>query len=195
MLPTVDEEGVDANRAARKPPCVRKVGPSDYPTIRPVQQSSGGKASKRPPNIPLTKPLESSVAQLSDALAGDAEHGADLFEGVLAAPFQAEVEAQYFCVAWREGGERLLDLVGEEAVHRLLLGVGHLVGDEPLDERAVAFRVHGRVEAHVARVEGGERLHHVHRESGEHAQLLRARLTIELLPENLTRLDDAGEIG
>ena len=67
----------------------------------------------------------------------------------------------------RERAERLLDLVVEEAVHRLFFRVGHLVGDEALDERAVALGVHGRVEAHVAGIEGGERLHDVDREAGE----------------------------
>ena len=91
--------------------------------------------------------------------------------------------------------ERLLDLVGEEAVHRFLFRVRHLVGDEALDERAIAFRIHRGVEAHVARVERGQRLHDVHRETGELRQLFGARLAIELLAQDLARLDDAREVG
>ena len=91
--------------------------------------------------------------------------------------------------------ERLLDLVGEEAVHRLLFRVRHLVGDEALDERAIAFGIHRRVESHVARVERGERLHDVDRQTGELRQLFGARLAVELLAQDLARLDDAREIG
>ena len=55
--------------------------------------------------------------------------------------------------------------------------------------------IHRRVEADVARVERGERLHDVDRQSGELRQLFRARLAIELLAEDLGRLDDAREVG
>ena len=66
-------------------------------------------------------------------------------------------------MASRGGSVRsaLLDLLGEEAVHRLLFGVGLLVGDEALDERAIALGIERRVEPDVAGVERGERLHHV----------------------------------
>jgi hypothetical protein len=57
--------------------------------------------------------------------------------------------------------ERNLDLVGEEAIHRLLFRVRHLVSDEPLDERPIAFGIHGRIETDVTRVERGKRLHDV----------------------------------
>ena len=91
--------------------------------------------------------------------------------------------------------ERLLDLVVEEAVHRLFFRVRHLVGDEPLDERAVALGIHRRVEPHVAGVERGERLHDIDREPGEVRELLGVGLAPQLLAQNLGRLDDAREIG
>ena len=117
-------------------------------------------ASARPTSP--SEPLERAVAQLADALAGDAEHAADLLERVLAPALEPEVEPQHLGVARRQRAERLLDLVGEEAVHRLPLRCrGMLVGDEALDERAVAFGIERRVEPHVARVERGERLHDV----------------------------------
>ncbi len=78
-----------------------------------------------------------------------------------------------------------LDLVVEEAVHRLLFGVRHLVGDEALDERAIAFRIHRRIETHVARVERGERLHDIDRQAGELRQLFGARLATQLLTQDL----------
>src|SRR5690348_2862971 len=91
-------------------------GESDGQTVRPLRCE----AAKRPAHIPLTQPLQRPVAQLADPLARDAEHRADLLERVLASAFKAEVEAQHLGVARRQGAERLLDLVGEEAVHRLL---------------------------------------------------------------------------
>src|SRR5215208_384285 len=154
-----------------------------------------GEAAERAAHVALAKALERAVAELPDALARDAEHRADLLERVLAPALQAEVQPEHLRVARRERAEGLLDLVGEEAVHRLLLGVGHLVGDEALDEGAVALGVHRRVEAHVARVERRERLHHVHRQPGELRELLEARLATQLLAQDLRRLDDAREVG
>ena len=57
------------------------------------------------------------------------------------------------------------DVVGEEAVHGFFFGVGHFVGHEAFDERAIAIGIHGCVEAHVAGVEGGERLHDIDRQT------------------------------
>ena len=91
--------------------------------------------------------------------------------------------------------ERLLDLVGQEAVHRFFFGVGHLVGDESLDERAIAFGIHRRIEPHIAGVEGGERLDDIDRESGELRELLGVRLAAQLLAQGLGRFDDAREVG
>src|SRR5215208_6187159 len=153
-----------------------------------------GEAAERAADVTSAQPLERAIAELPDALARDAEHRADLLERVLAPAFQAEVQPEDLGVARRERVERLLDLVGEEAVHRLLLGVGHLVGDEALDQRAIALRVQRRVEPHVAGVQRGERLDDVDRQPGELRQLLRARLAAELLPQDLGRLYDAREV-
>src|SRR5215208_1018678 len=153
-----------------------------------------GEAAERAAHVAFAKALERAVAELPDALARDAEHRADLLERVLAPALQAEVQPEHLRVARRERVERLLDLVGEEAVHRLLLGVGHLVGDEALDQRAIALRVHRRVEPHVAGVQRGERLDDVDRQPGELRQLLGARLPAKLLPQDLRRLDDAREV-
>jgi len=131
---------------------------------------------------------------LANALARDAKHRADLFERVLASALEAEVETQNLCVARRQRAERLLDLVGEEAIHCFLFRVRHLVGDEPLDERAIAFGIHRRVEADVARVERRQRLNHVHRKTGQLRELFRARLAVELLAKDLGRLDDSRKI-
>src|SRR5688500_2785316 len=155
----------------------------------------GREAAEGAPDVALAEPLERAVAQLAHALARDAEHRADLLERVLAPALEAEVEAQHLGVARRERAERLLDLVGEEAVHRLLLGVGHLVGDEALDQRAVALGVHRRVAAHVAGVERGQRLHDVDRQAGELRELLGRRLAAQLLAQDLGGLDDARQVG
>src|SRR5688500_10321232 len=106
--------------------------------------------------VSLTEPLQCTVAKLTNTLARDAEHRADLLECVLASAFEAEVQSQHLRIPRRKRRQGSLDLVVEEAVHCLLLGVGHFVGDEPLDQRAIALRIHWRVEPHIARVERGE---------------------------------------
>ena len=86
---------------------------------------------------------------------------------MFAATFESEVETKHFGIARRKRRQRELDLVGEEAIHRLLLGVGHFVRDKPLDERPVALGIHGRVQPNVAGVQRRQGLHHVDRKSGE----------------------------
>src|SRR5688572_6811595 len=91
-------------------------------------------AAQRSADVSLAQPLEGAIPQLANAFTGDAEHGADFLERMFAAPFETEVEAQYFRVARRKRGQRELDFVGEEAIHRFFFRVGHFVGDEALDE-------------------------------------------------------------
>src|SRR6476646_8092717 len=89
------------------------------------------------PNARPTSPSRSRLRARSRSwrtLARHTEHRADLLERVLPSALEAEVQAQHPRVARRERPERELDLVREEAVHRLFLGVRHLVGNEPLDE-------------------------------------------------------------
>jgi len=106
---------------------------------------------------------------------------------MLASALEAEVEAEDLGVAGRECVEGALDLVVQEAVHGLLLGVGQLVGHEALDEGAVAFGVHGGVEADVAGVEGGERLDDIDGQAGQLRQLLGVGLAAKLLAQDLGR--------
>src|SRR5215831_5384626 len=171
--------------------------PSAFEPLPPLPPSPelGGEAAQCAADVAFAQALERAVAKLSDSLARDAEHGADLLERVLAAALEPEVQAEDFGVAWRERAQGLLDLVGEEAVHRLFLSIRHLVGHEALDERPVALGIHRRVEADVRGVERGERLDDVDREAGELRQLLGARLAVELLAENLGRLDHSRKVG
>src|SRR6185436_1942351 len=150
-----------------------------------------GDAAQCPSYVAFAQALERTVAQLADALARDAKHGADLFERVFATALESEVQTEYLRVARRQRTKCKLDLIGEEAIHGFLFGVRHLVGDEAFDERAIAFGVHGRVETHIAGVERGERLHHVDREARQLRQLFGTRLATELLTKDLRRLDDA----
>src|SRR5688500_17692855 len=96
-------------------------------------------AAQRATDVALAKALERAIAKLTDALARDAEHRADLLERVLTSALESEVQAEDLRVPRRERAERLLDLVVQEAIHCLLFGVGHLIGDEPLDEGAIAL--------------------------------------------------------
>ncbi len=153
-----------------------------------------GEAAQRAPDFAFAQPLERAVAQLPHPLTRDAQHGADFLERVLAAPVQTEVQTQHLGIAGRERAQRFLDFIGEEAVHGFLFRIGHLVGYEALDECAIPFRVHGRIESHVTGVERGERLHDVHREPRQVRQLLRIGLTTQLLPQDLRRLDNAREV-
>src|SRR5689334_9720653 len=150
--------------------------------------------AESPTNISFAQTLERPVAELANTLARDAKQRTDFLERVLASALETEIQSENFRVARRQRGERRLDLVVEEAIHRLFLGVGHLVGDETLDQRAIAFRIHRRIETDVAGVERGERLNDINRKTGEVRQLFRSWLSPHLLTQNLRRLDDAREI-
>src|SRR5829696_8469263 len=102
-----------------------------------VNQLSG-KASQSSPYISLSQSLESTIAKLSNALAGDAEHRADFLESMLASGFETEVETQNFRIARRKSRKCRLDLIVEEAVHCFLFGIGHFVSNETLDQRAIS---------------------------------------------------------
>src|SRR5688500_6794067 len=65
----------------------------------------GGEAAQGPAHIAFAKALERAVAQLSHALAGHAEHRADLLERVLAPTFEAEVQAEHLRVTRRQRAE------------------------------------------------------------------------------------------
>src|SRR3954453_3356443 len=151
----------------------------------------GREGRQRAADVALAQALERAIAKLAHPLAGDAEHPADLFQGVFPAAVEPEVEPEHLGVARRQGAERRLDLLGEEAVHRLLFGVALLVGDEAVDQAAIAFGVEWRVQPDVGRVERRERLHHVERQSGGPRDLLGRGLAPELLPERLGGADDA----
>src|SRR5438034_3054127 len=115
------------NKAARAGP-----GPPEFWNCVPraVSCCLRGEAAEGATDVALAEALEGPVAKLAHPLAGDAEHRADLLECVLTAAFEPEVEPQDLRVARRQRAERLLDLIGEEAIHRLFLGIGHLIGDE-----------------------------------------------------------------
>src|SRR2546430_1988772 len=143
----------------------------------------------------FAQPLQGAVAQLADALARDAEHAADLFQRVLPPAVQPEVEAQHLGVALLQAVQGRLDLVGQEAVHRLLFRIREVFGDEALDQRAVAVGVERRIEAYVAGVERGERLHDLERQLRGVGDLLRRRLAAQRLPQVLRRAHAARQAG
>ena len=71
--------------------------------------SGGGQVSQHLSDRPLAEALERSIAQLAHALASDAEHFADLVQGVLAIRLEAEIEAENLGVARGKGEECTLD--------------------------------------------------------------------------------------
>src|SRR5438045_1845920 len=125
---------------------------------------SGSEARESFADVSVAQSLECAVAQLTNAFACDAQHSADLFERMLTSTVETEIEAQHFCIAALQRIERLLDLIRQEAIHRLIFRIRQVLGDEALDERAVTIGVERRVEPHVARVERGERPHDLERQ-------------------------------
>src|SRR5260221_3602026 len=119
----------------------------------------GCEARERLADLAVTQPLQRAVAQLTHAFARDAEHSPDLFQGMLTATIKAEVEAQDLGIAPLQRVQRLLDLVGQEAIHRLIFRVRQVLGDEPLDERAITVGIERPVEPDAARAQRGERPH------------------------------------
>src|SRR5687768_9074133 len=95
--------------------------------------------SQRPPNVPFTEALERPVPKLTDALTGNSEQRANLLERVLSPALEPKVQPEDLGIPRRQRRKRRLDLIVEEAVHCFLLGVRHLVGDEALDQRAIAL--------------------------------------------------------
>ena len=68
---------------------------------------------------------------LADALARDAEFGADFFERVLDAIMQAVAHFQNLALFRRKVVEHFANLVGQDATRRILIGAKDLViGDE-----------------------------------------------------------------
>src|SRR5260370_38927122 len=106
------------------------------PAIASEYTGSGLRRERRErlPDVAVAQPLERAIPQLPHSFARHAEHAADLLERVLAAAVQTEVEPQHLGVAPLQRRERLLDLVRQEPVHRLVLGVGEVLGDEALDQ-------------------------------------------------------------
>src|SRR5256886_14318685 len=91
---------------------------------------------------------------------------------------------------WRRAAaacQRLLDLVRQEAVHRLVFRVGKIFRDEALDQRAIPVRIERRIEPHVPGVEGREGLHHLERQLGSVGDLLRRGPAPQGLPQGLRR--------
>src|SRR5688500_18522749 len=80
---------------------------------------------------------------LADALAGDAELVADLFEGTLAAVVEAEAELEHAALAAREGVEHFLDLLLEHLVGGDLGRRGRGVVLDEVAEVAVLFLADG----------------------------------------------------
>src|SRR3954467_4435105 len=98
-----------------------------------------GEASECTANVALAQSLQRTIAKLANTLTRDAEHRADLLERVLAPTLETEVQSGHLRIARRQRAERLLDFVVEETIHCFLFSIRHLVGNEPLDERSIAF--------------------------------------------------------
>src|SRR5256885_2084839 len=121
------------------------TGPSSSIMERETCSALCREARQRLAYLAAPQALQAPTPQLPHPLARYAEHAADLLERVLAAAVQAEIQAQHLGVAPLQRAQRLLDLVRQEAVHRLVFRVGEVFGDEPLDQRAIAVRIERRI--------------------------------------------------
>src|SRR2546427_2749852 len=74
-------------------------------------------------DVSIAQAFQRAITQLPDALPCDAEHAADLLECVLAPTIETEIEPQHLRIAPLQRIQRLLDLVGQEAIHRLIFRV------------------------------------------------------------------------
>src|SRR5436309_5395876 len=97
-------------------------------------------ATERTADVAFAQPLQRTITQLTHALACHAEHRADLLERVLSTTLETEIQSEYLRIARRQRTKRLFNFVVQEAIHRFLFRIRHLVGDESLDERPIAFR-------------------------------------------------------
>ena len=96
---------------------------------------------------------------LANALAGDAEALAYLFQSVRAAVLQPEAIVQHFALALGEGVEHLLDLLVEQVSGRGLLGVGKFPVLDEVAELAVLLLADGRFEGDGELCDAADLLH------------------------------------
>src|ERR1051325_3304214 len=75
-------------------------------------------ASEGATHVAFAEALQRAIAQLANPLARDTEHRADFFQGVLSATFETEIETKHLRITRGQRAQRLLDFVGEKAVHR-----------------------------------------------------------------------------
>src|SRR5450432_12652 len=143
----------------------------------------------------VSESFEGAVAQLSHALACNAEHFPDLVEGVLTILLESEVQAEDFCIARREREQRALHFIRSELIEYLTFRTRPFLDGESLDERAIGVFPDCCIEANVRRVERCECADDLCRDSGDVRDLARSRLARELLAKHGDRLDDAREIG
>src|SRR5262245_3531812 len=110
------------------------------PPYRPTASRRSPVPPQRPHVRAVAQLLEGALADLADPLAGDAEEGADLFEGQgLGAFLEAVVEREN--LAFTRGEMALGELVDELALEsrvRHLLDLHLAVAGDPLAERAGA---------------------------------------------------------
>src|SRR5881394_4645207 len=165
------------------------------PTLFQCRKRLRGEARERLPDVSVPQPLQCAVTQLPDALPSDAEHAADLFERVLAPAVETEVQPQHLGVTPLQRVQRLLDLIRQEAIHRLIFRIREIFGDEALDQRTIAVRIEGRIEPDIARVQRGQRLHDLQRQLGRVRDLFGRRLAPQRLAQILRRAHDARQVG
>src|SRR5436190_11571815 len=146
-------------------------------------------------DVAVAQTLQRAIPELANALTGHAEHAADLFERVLAPAVETEVQPQHLGVPPLQRVQRLLDLIRQEAIHRLIFRIREIFGDEALDQRTIAVRIEGRIEPDIARVQRGQRLHDLQRQLGRVRDLFGRRLAPQRLAQIFRRAHDARQVG
>ena len=94
----------------RSAPCTARKGRPivgrPFHCAYPAQPTSllGGEAGKGTTHIAFAEALEGTITQLTHALAGDPEHGANFLERMLTSAFETEVQSEDLGVARRQRG-------------------------------------------------------------------------------------------
>ncbi len=143
----------------------------------------------------FAQPLERPVAELTDPLASDSHHPADLLEGPAVAVLESKIEPEHLGIARRQRGQRRLDVLG------LAVGQGRAVGALLVDggkalHPLVAVAVPGGViEPHRLRVESRQAPYRLGGQAGGPRELLGGGHPPETLLEERRGPSESAQVG
>src|SRR6185503_4990169 len=145
--------------------------------------------------VSLAEAGEGAVAELTDPLAGNTHHAADLLERPAVAIVQPEVEPENLRIARRQGRQSRLDVmslaVGDGRTVRALL----VKRGEALDPLARISIPGGMVETDCLGVEGAQTANRLHREARGASQFLGSRHAPQPVLQQSRRTAQSTQVG